>query len=132
VVRTLYDQQREMHSKRVHSIADRIVSIHQPHVRPMVRGKAAVNTEFGAKIHLSMADGYAFLDEVGWDAYNEGSHMREYNERYRRRFGHYAAEVLGDGIYCTRENRRMLKGKGIRLLAKPLGRPPAVKVKHVR
>jgi len=132
VVRTLYDQQREMHSKRVHSIADRIVSIHQPHVRPMVRGKAAVNTEFGAKIHLSMADGYAFLDEVGWDAYNEGSHMREYIERYRRRFGHYPAEVLADGIYCTRENRRMLKEKGIRLLAKPLGRPPAVKVKHVR
>src|SRR5690606_40735737 len=60
------------------------------------------------------------------------SHMREYIERYRRRFGHYPAEVLADGIYCTRENRRMLKEKGIRLLAKPLGRPPAVKVKHVR
>src|SRR5690606_14389540 len=86
--------------------------------------KAAVNTEFGAKIHLSLADGYAFLDEVGWDAYNEGGHMREYIERYRRRFGHYPAQVLADGIYCTRENRRMLKEKGIRLLAKPLGRPP--------
>src|SRR5690606_30906061 len=49
VVRTWYDHQREMHSKRVHSIADRVVSIHQPNVRAMVRSKAAVNTEYGAK-----------------------------------------------------------------------------------
>ncbi len=38
VIRTLYAQQREMHSKRTKSVADRIVSIHQPHVRPIVRG----------------------------------------------------------------------------------------------
>lgn len=132
VIRTLYAQQREMHGKRTKSIADRIVSIHQPHVRPIVRGKATANTEFGAKIHVSLIDGYALLDEVGWDAYNEGSHMETYIERYRRRFGHYPAEVLADQIYCTRENRRMLQGKGIRLMAKPLGRPPAVKVQHVR
>lgn len=124
VIRTLYAQQREMHGKRTKSVSDRIVSIHQPHVRPIVRGKATANTEFGAKINVSLVDGYALLDEVGWDARNEGSHMQTYIERYRRRFGHYPAEVLADQIYCTRENRRMLKEKGIRLMAKSLGRPP--------
>lgn len=49
--------------------------------------------------------------------------MEAYIERYRRRFGHYPDEVLTNQIYCTRENRRMLKDKGIRLMTKLLGRP---------
>ena len=31
--------------------------------------------------------------------------------------------MLGDQIYCNRENRRWLKGLEIKLIAKPLGRP---------
>ncbi len=104
----------------------RIVSIHQPHVRPMVRGKVPAKVEFGAKIHLSLIDGICFLDELSWDAFNEGSHMMDYVEKYRLRFGCYPREVLADQIYCTRVNRAALKEKGIKLLAKPLGRPSAV------
>ena len=37
--------------------------------------------------------------------------------------GCYPREVLADKIYCTRSNRLALKEKGIKLLAKPLGRP---------
>jgi len=132
VIHTLYDQQKKMFDAKEHSVADRIVSIHQPHVRPMVRGKTTAKVEFGAKIHVSLVDGYAFLDELSWDAFNEGSHMINYVEQYRRRFGYYPQEVLADQIYCSRENRKLLKEKGIKLLAKPLGRPPAVKKQHVR
>ena len=46
VIQTLYDKQKEMHTKRIHSIDDRIVSIHQPHVRPIVRGKSNAKVEF--------------------------------------------------------------------------------------
>ena len=35
----------------------------------------------------------------------------------------YPKEVLADQIYCTRENRKLLKEKDIHLVAKPLGRP---------
>ena len=52
--------------------------------------------------------------------------MMDYVEKYRVRFGCYPREVLADQIYCTRANRAALKEKGIRLLAKPLGRPSAV------
>ncbi len=126
VISTLYDQQREMFKSREHRIDDRIVSIHQPHVRPIVRGKSQAKVEFGAKIHVSVIDGISFLDELSWDAFNEGSHMMEYVEKYRRRFGFYPRELLADQIYCTRANRASLKEKGIKLLAKPLGRPAAV------
>jgi hypothetical protein len=126
VINTLYDQQKQMHKNRQHTVEDRIVSIHQPHVRPMVRGKVQARVEFGAKIHISVIDGITFLDELSWDAFNEGSHMMDYVEKYRKRFGCYPREVLADQIYCTRANRAWLKEKGIKLKAKPLGRSPAV------
>jgi len=131
VIRTLFDQQISMFQNRVHTIEDRIVSIHQPHVRPIVRGKTQAKVEFGPKIHISLIDGITFLDELSWDAFNEGSHMMIYVENYHRRFGFYPREILADKIYCTRDNRRNLKEKGIKLLSKPLGRPAAV-TDHVR
>jgi len=66
VIQIVYDQQLEMFEKRTHQVDHRIVSIHQPHVRPIVRGKSRANTEFGAKIRLSLVDGYSFLDTLSW------------------------------------------------------------------
>jgi hypothetical protein len=130
VIQTLFDQQLTMYKNRTHTIEDRIVSIHQPHVRPIVRGKSQAKVEFGSKIHVSLIDGISFLDELSWDAFNEGSHMEKYVENFRKRFGCYPREVLADRIYCTRENRQMLKLKGIKLISKPLGRSSAVSI-HV-
>jgi len=130
VVQNLYEQQKQMYDTKTHSVDYRIVSIHQPHVRPIVRGKAQAKVEFGAKIHLSVVDGISFLDELSWDAFNEGSHMIDYVEMFRKRFGCYPREVLADQIYCTRNNRAELKRLGIKLLAKPLGRPSAMSI-HV-
>lgn len=128
VVQTLYDQQKQMYDTKTHSVNHRIVSIHQPHVRPIVRGKAQAKVEFGAKIHVSVIDGICFLDELSWDAFNEGSHMMDYVKKFRKRFGCYPREVLADQIYCSRVNRAALKELGIKLLAKPLGRPSAVSI----
>lgn len=126
VIQQLYEQQNQMYINKTHTIADRIVSIHQPHVRPIVRGKAQSKVEFGAKIHASLVDGITFLDELSWDAFNEGSHLAQYVELYKTRFKCYPRELLVDKIYCTRANRKMLQEKGIRLKAKPLGRPSAL------
>lgn len=130
VIQTLFQQQKEMYDERKHNVDDRIVSIQQPHVRPIVRGKSQSKTEFGAKIHVSYVSGIVFLDQLSWDAFNEGSHMIDYVEKYKKRFGYYPEEVLADKIYCTRDNRRLLKGLGIKLIAKPLGRPSASAVKE--
>ena len=130
VAHTLYQQQKEMFDKRVNSIEDRIVSIHQPHVRPMKRGKARADTEFGAKINVALVNGFAFLDELSWDAFNEGKHLVNYLDQYKNRFGYYPKEVLADKIYCNRDNRAYMKERKIKLLSKPLGRPSAVR-EHV-
>jgi len=67
IIRALYEQQLHMHTHRTHKINDRIVSISQPHVRPIVRGKATANTEFGAKVAISIVDGYAYVEKLSWD-----------------------------------------------------------------
>jgi len=59
-----------MYKKRAHQVEDRIVNIHQPHVRPIVLGKAKAKTEFGAKINISLLDGYARVDHFDWEAFN--------------------------------------------------------------
>jgi len=55
-----------MYENRVHSVGNRIVSISQSHVRPIVRGKIASPVEFGAKISVSVVDGYVFLDRLSF------------------------------------------------------------------
>jgi len=124
VISELYRQQREMYERQTHTIADRIVSISQPHVRPIVRGKASAAVEFGAKVSVSLVDGYSFLDKLSWDAYNEGTELVGHIETYKKRFGCYPESVHVDGIYRNRENRRYCKNHHIRMSGPPLGRPP--------
>lgn len=121
VIQELYRQQQTMYDKRTHSISDRIVSIAQPHVRPIVRGKARANVEFGEKLAISVVNGYAFREHLSWDSYNEGQTLQDAVERYRARFGYYPKAVLADQIYRTRDNLRFCK-EGIRLSGPQLGR----------
>ena len=130
VLHTVYDQQEEMHRTRTHRIDHRIVNIHQPHVRPIVRGKESAKTEFGSKIQMSLVDGFTFIDYLSWEAFNEGGYLMGSVEQYKARFGFYPQKVLADQIYCTRENRKQLKLLDIQLIAKPLGRPSAQAVKN--
>jgi hypothetical protein len=123
VIQHLYEQQKTMYANKTHSIENRIVSIHQPHVRPIVRGKSNAKVEFGAKINVSLVDVFSFLDDHSWDAYNEGTRLQNCVEKYKNRYGYYPKEVLVDKIYCTRTNRAYLKELEITLKAKPLGRP---------
>jgi len=124
VINELFRQQKWMHEQHENRIDDRIVSISQPHVRPIKRGKANASTEFGAKISASLVDGYCFLDHLGWDNYNESGDLKHQVEAYRERFGFYPASVHADQIYRNRNNIKFCKEHGIRLSGPRLGRPP--------
>jgi hypothetical protein len=123
VIHEVYRQQLWMYENHTHRIPDRIVSLYQPHVRPMVRGKAKSPVEFGAKVSISLVDGFSFVERIGWDPYNESCDLIEQVEHYRQRFGYYPESVHVDRIYRTRENRGYCKARGIRLSGPPLGRP---------
>ena len=122
VIPKVYAQQKEMFEKNTHICEDRIVSLAQPFVRPIQRGKRPNPTEFGQKLHLSVVDGYTYLERSSWSNFNEGSDLKSVVEAYHKRFGFYPEAVLADRIYQTRENRRYCKELGIRLTGPALGR----------
>lgn len=124
VIDTVYEQQKYMYENKVHSVPGRIVSISQPYIRPIVRGKAAAPVEFGAKIDLSLDEkGMARIEKLSFDAYNEGDVLIAATERYYERTGHYPKRILADKIYRNRNNLAYCREHGIRLSGPSLGRP---------
>lgn len=125
VIPVVYSQQKQMFDLGTHTCEDRIVSISQPHVRPIVRGKRPNPTEFGQKLHLSVVDGYTFIEQTSWNAYNESTYLETVTEEYKRKYGCYPTAILADKIYQSRPNREYCKAHGIRLSGPALGRPKA-------
>lgn len=125
VCHEVYRQQTWMYQHKTNRIDDRIVSLTQPHVRPIVRGKAGKTTEFGAKLSASSCDGYVFLDRISWDNFNESGDLIAQIEAFKEFTGHYPESVHVDQIYRTIMNREWCKERGIRMSGPPLGRRPA-------
>ena len=123
-IKKVYKQQLEMWKNKTQSVPQRIVSLTQPHIRPIVRGKAGKPIEFGAKLSVSCVDNYVFLDKISWENFNESCHLKEQVEKYKETFGYYPESVHVDKIYRTRENRNWCKERGIRISGPKLGRPP--------
>ena len=119
VVSEVYRQQKWMWDNNKQRIPDRIVSLNQPHVRPIMRGKAGKNTEFGAKLSASCIDGYMFLDKIARDNFNESGDLKAQIEAFKNRTGYYPESVHAYPIYRTRENRKLCKDRGIRLSGPP-------------
>ena len=123
-IRKVYEQQKYMLENNTHKVADRIVSISQPYVRPVVRGKVSKPTEFGAKLHLSIDEwGFARIEYLLFDAYNEGPMLIQALEAYKYHHGCYPERVLVDQIYRTRPNIAFCQKNGIRISGPRLGRP---------
>jgi hypothetical protein len=124
VISELVRQQTILYHADSRSIPDRIVSLCQTHIRPIVRGKARCNVEFGAKISISVTgEGFTFLDRLSYDPYNEGEDLKAQAMAYRRRHGHFPEVICADQIYRTRSNRAFCQRHGIRLSGPRLGRP---------
>jgi len=123
VIHEVYRQQKAMYERKIHRIDDRIISISQPHIRPVKRGKVVAEIEFGVKVSISLVHGYAFTERINWDNFNEGVDLIEVIKEYRRRFDVYPESVHVDKMYRNRENLRYCREHKIRLSGPPLGRP---------
>jgi hypothetical protein len=108
---------------KIQKIENRIVSLAQPHIRPIVRGKAGKPVEFGAKLSASCFEGYVFLDRISWDNFNEAGDLKAQVEAFKNFTGYYPESVHVDKIYRNRDHRAWCKERGIRISGLPLGRP---------
>ena len=127
VLPVVYFQQKQMFDYGTHTCNDRIFSISQPHVRPIVRWKRPNPTEFGQKLHLSVVNGYTFVEQTSWSVCNESTYLADVVKEYKRKYGCYPSAILADKIYQSRLNRKYCKAHGIRLSGPALGRPKGAK-----
>jgi hypothetical protein len=123
IIRILYEQQQEMFSTNTRRVDDRIVSLSQPWVRPIVRGKQNADVEFGAKVEMSDVNGFLRVEDLRWNAFNESKTLQTSVENYRKAYGHYPERVLADKIFRTRENLSYCKEHNIHLNGPRLGKP---------
>lgn len=124
VIQLLNDQQRFMYDNKSNRCKDRIVSISQPHVRPIVRGKTGKKVEFGSKLGLVHMDGFVKAETLSWDAYNESADLIPHVEAYKELYGYYPELVQVDKIYGTNKNRKWCSKRNIRMTVSSKGKPP--------
>lgn len=85
------EQQQNVYDNKVHSVKDRIVSISQPYIRPIVRGKAKSSVKFGAKLGMRIDEkGLARSEKLSFDTYNVCDVLIDAVERYHAISGRYS------------------------------------------
>lgn len=104
VIKKVHRQQEFLLDNPPSALKDRIVSLHKPYLRPIVRGKENKPVEFGAKAHILQVDGLTFIDKLDFNAFNECTRLKLSVAKHRRFFG--PVNQLGaDRIYATNKNR---------------------------
>ena len=121
VIPEIYRQQKYMYDADTHRVDDRIVSVAQEHVRPIVRGKEQKPTEFGMKVDTILVDGLAYPIRISWDAFNEGKDILQATMAFRIYFGNYPTAIQADQAYQTAENKALASALGIRMSGKIRG-----------
>jgi IS5 family transposase len=104
-VEKIKQQQWNIYFGKESKIPNRIVSLHKPYIRPIVRGKETKPVEFGAKVNKLQVDGISFIEHITFDAFNEGTHLQSSIVMQKRYFGK-CSQIGADAIYGTNENRR--------------------------
>lgn len=121
LIQKVYTQQQFHYGHPGESIPDRIVSLHKPYLRPIVRGKEKKRVEFGAKVNVWQVDGINFIEHFSFDAFHEGIRLKQGIAFHTKHFGK-PRQVGADAIYATNENRKYCTKLKIATCFKPKGR----------
>jgi IS5 family transposase len=111
-VRKVHAQQRELLYGDKDKVKGRIVSMHKPYVRPIIRGKEIKPVEFGVKVHKVQVSGISFIEYLSYEAYNEGTRLKQSIAFHQSLFGR-CSQLAADQIYATNENRKYCSRMGI-------------------
>jgi len=109
------EQQKDIY-KRL-PVKERIVSVHQPHLRPMVRGKYPVEVEFGPKILLNLKNNFLFLEHLSFNNVSDSQLLEASLKGYQERFGSLPTQLAADRGFWSKENRQLAVNYGIKKIA---------------
>ena len=121
--KAIYQQQKTKYQEKTTQIKDRIVSLDQPYIRPILRGKeGGKKVEFGAKAHLASSGGYVFSDKIEHRAFSEKKELKDSLEQHKKRFNRLPKEVMIDDAYSSLKNKELLKQHNIKHSLKNQGK----------
>jgi transposase, IS5 family len=129
-LRTIIQVYQQQHAKvygTSKQIKDRIVSLHKPYIRPIVRGKETKTVEFGAKLNILQVDRINFIEHLSYDAFNESTRLESGIYLQRKLFGK-CTHQSADQIYATNANRKYCHGNNIVTNFIPKGKQ---KIQHI-
>jgi len=111
----ILDQQKDLY--HCQEVKDRIVSVHQPHIRPMVRGKYPVNVEFGPKVLLNLYDDYLWLEDIQFNNVSDTQLLDCAIDGYQTRRGHIPSQLAADRGFWSKDNAKKARERGIMKVA---------------
>lgn len=112
-IKLVLQQQKYLFDKADSSLPDRIVSLAKPFIRPIVRGKEVKRVEFGAKVHLTLTGGIAFIEHLSFNAFHEGIRLQRTVLKHEKTFQTKVKMLGGDKLYANNKNRKYVSQKGI-------------------
>ncbi len=125
-VKKVYLQQLYLIKNNTTQVKDRIVSLSQPHIRPIVRGKENKPIEFGIKTHITQVDGINIVEHHSFNAFNESTRLKISYFKHKATFGE-CTHLAADGIYPTNANRRFCSSKQVQTNFVSKGKAPTDK-----
>jgi transposase, IS5 family len=120
-VRIILQQQKYHFDQPEKSVPNRIVSLHKPYLRPIVRGKENKPVEFGAKVHQMQVGGCNFIEHLDFNAFHEGNRLKKTVWLHNQYFGQ-VKQLAADGIYANNSNRKWCTKEEIATNFVPKGR----------
>ncbi len=111
-IKKVLSQQKFLQKNPGTPVKDRIISLHKPYLRPIKRGKENKPNEFGMKVHMLQVDGICLIDEMSFNAFNEGTRLKVSVLKHKS-FFKTCNQLAADQIYANNPNRKYATSKGI-------------------
>jgi len=112
---SIVEQQKNIYKKL--PVKERIVSVHQPHLRPMVRGKYPVEVEFGPKILLNLKNNFLFLEHLSFNNTSDSQLLNDSLKGYQERFGNLPTQLAADRGFWSKDNYQLAEDLKIKKIA---------------
>lgn len=130
LAQTIIDQSRKASAKE--KIKDRIVSVFDKDARPIRRGKAKANTEFGYKVLIQEVENKIISNYAVYQGNpSDDTLLEKAVNRHEQTLGKTPKEVATDRGFSSKDNEQKLKDKGVKRISLPFkGKKSAARKIH--
>lgn len=120
-IQIIFHQQKQVY-RGLKEVTERIVSFHKDHIRPIVRGKFPLPTEFGPKVLLAMSKGFTYVLKGFSNNVSDSNLVLPSLRWFKTKFGHFPTEIFGDRGFFSRRTVQWLEKLSIRAFLQQRGK----------